>query len=112
MEATQIAYVAGFMIGRCGFGLNKAGWKWFYFRTLDPEIARGARDEWGGGCPGEDRQRRPERTSRGAGGVHTGVEALGRATSGARAPGRRGADRRPLGAAVSRAGGEPWVNKS
>jgi hypothetical protein len=48
MEATQIAYVAGFMTGRGGFGLNKAGWKWFYFRTLDPEIARSTRDEWGG----------------------------------------------------------------
>jgi len=47
MEDTQIAYLAGFMTSRGGFGFNKDGWEWMYFRTLDHEIAAAARDEWG-----------------------------------------------------------------
>jgi hypothetical protein len=48
MEATQVAYIAGFMTGRGGFGLDKDGYEWFYFRARDPEIATAALTRWGG----------------------------------------------------------------
>ena len=48
MEATRIAYIAGFMTGRGGFGLDRDGHEWFYFRARDLEIATAALHEWGG----------------------------------------------------------------
>jgi hypothetical protein len=48
MEATQMAYIAGFMTGRGGFGLDSDGREWFYSRAQDPEVATAALHEWGG----------------------------------------------------------------
>ena len=47
MEEARIAYVAGFMTGRGGFGLDKESYHWFYFRARDLEIATAAMHEWG-----------------------------------------------------------------
>jgi hypothetical protein len=48
MHDAKIAFIAGFLTGRGGFGLNASGVPWLYFRSLDSEIASAALERWGG----------------------------------------------------------------
>jgi hypothetical protein len=55
MNDTKRAFIAGFMTGRGGFGYSGSGRVWLYFRTLDPEIAATALEEWGGSVSDSER---------------------------------------------------------